>query len=239
MTRDAAADFEPKILFENEDFWAFDKPPGISCHDEKHDDGTIAPGFFGLLRAYFDTKVFPVHRLDKVTSGILLAAKHAESAAKFGQLFEQRTINKYYLAISDKKPRKKQGAVIGDMVKARRGAWKLTKGNTNPAVSHFFTAALGEGLRVFLVKPYTGKTHQIRVALKSLGSPIYGDGLYAGSEADRTYLHAYAIEFKWKNDDLRLISEPGEGAFYRLEKLKTLLAETLSPWRLRWPTLKK
>jgi len=61
------------------------------------------------------------------------------------------------------------------MLKARRGAWKLARSKESPALTEFVSTSLGQGLRLFLLRPYTGKTHQLRVAMKSLGAPIIGD----------------------------------------------------------------
>lgn len=93
------------------------------------------------------------------------------------------------------------GTVSGDMARSRRGSWKLLRSQDQAAVTHFVTSGVEDparpGLRAFLVKPETGRTHQIRVALKALGSPILGDVRYAAAEAaekeDRTYLHAAAL----------------------------------------------
>ncbi len=81
-----------------------------------------------------------MHRLDKGTSGLLLLAKSSEAAAKLAELFQNQQIQKFYLALTDQKPKKKQGWVKGDMVQARRSAWKLTGTLSNPAVSYFVSA---------------------------------------------------------------------------------------------------
>jgi tRNA pseudouridine32 synthase/23S rRNA pseudouridine746 synthase len=185
------------IIDETSDYWLINKPAGMSCHC---DDDT--PGVFELLKQQTDAKhIYPVHRLDKITSGLLLVAKSSASAELLNQQFRHHRIEKQYLALSSVKPKKKQGWVIGDMEKARRGQWKLNRSKINPAASYFYSKALPGGQRLFLVKPYTGKTHQIRVALKSVGSPIYGDPLYGHNpEADRAYLHAFRIGFELEGE---------------------------------------
>ncbi|TCI02661.1 TIGR01621 family pseudouridine synthase [Corallincola luteus] len=219
-------------IFVHDDFWIFNKPAGISCHDEPT---TGEHGYFRLLRQALLEDVYPVHRLDKVTSGLLIVARSSEAAAQFGSLFANREMQKFYLAISDRKPKKKQGWVIGDMQRSRRSSWRLTSGKSDPAVSQFFSYSMRPGLRLFVVKPLSGKTHQIRVALKSLSAPIVGDHLYAGTPADRTYLHAYAVEFNWLGECLRYHCLPTEGVeFSPVESL--LMAKELScPWLLPWP----
>ena len=206
------------IIEENEDFLIINKPSGLSFHNEQGESGA-----FTLLQESENCQLWPVHRLDKITSGLLIFAKNKLSATLFGELFAQKQIQKTYLAISDKKPNKKQGKIIGDMQKARNGSWKLTKQVANPAITHFICGSLTPGKRLFLVTPTTGKTHQIRVALKSIGAPILGDKRYSGAESDRGYLHAYKISFLWKEKPLSFICPPTEGELFLLSELITTL----------------
>jgi tRNA pseudouridine32 synthase/23S rRNA pseudouridine746 synthase len=152
-------------------------------------------------------------------------------------MFETRQVEKFYLAISLRKPKKKQGWIKGDMKSARRGDWMLLNTNSNPAVTQFHSTALRTGERGFLVKPHTGKTHQIRVALKSLGSPIAGDLRYARSEEakkeERGYLHAYALRFVFDGEAYSFVSAPEEGERFLSEAFRDTLSEEWSkPWEL-------
>ena len=168
----------------------------------------------------------------------LILAKNAKAAAVFGQLFEQKKIEKYYLAISAKKPKKKQGAVKGGMKKVRDGKWMLDSNDSAVAISQFFSFSISAGLRLFLVKPLTGKTHQIRVALKSVGSPILGDVLYKGERSDRTYLHAYCIRFIYKEQPICIICDPDKGDVFVSDKTKQQVSNLATPWTLKWPSIK-
>ena len=144
----------------------------------------------------------PVHRLDKVTSGCLLLAKNQTAASFLSKQFKERTTEKIYIAITKGKPKKKQGTIRGDMVPARNGCWKLAKTQNNPAITQFKSIGYNNGLRIVNLKILTGKTHQIRVAMKSIGSPVWGDERYGNvtdnAGADRCYLHSYKLSF----DDL-------------------------------------
>lgn len=197
-----------KILHEHTDWWLCYKPAGMNIHQE--DDSQSELGFCRQLSEQLQQPVWPVHRLDKSTSGLILIARSAEAANQFQTLFSERHIEKYYLAISDQKPKKKQGWIKGDMTKGRNGSWLLQRTMNNPAITQFISQAI-EGLagyRAFLVKLHSGKTHQIRVALKSLGSPILGDARYKGSKADRCYLHAYALRFNWQEETFSFVQPP-------------------------------
>ena len=183
------------VLCDHPDWLALHKPVGISMHS---DDGQ--PGLVVIAVNQLGIPLWPVHRLDKVTSGVLLLAKNATTAARLSTLFAEHRMQKFYLAQSQGKPAKKQGWIKGDMVKARKGCWMLTRSMENPAItrfiSHFDKAS---GKRLFLLKPMTGKTHQLRVAMKSLGCPIEGDERYGSIPSDRTYLHAMFL--CWQDDD--------------------------------------
>jgi tRNA pseudouridine32 synthase/23S rRNA pseudouridine746 synthase len=125
-------------------------------------------------------------------------ARNAAANRALSMQFQQRLIRKQYLAISDQKPSKKQGSVIGDMVRSRRGQWKLARSREHPAITRFTSVSLAASVRGYTLLPQTGKTHQLRVAMKSLSSPIIGDKRYGGSEAERLYLHAHRLAFDWQ-----------------------------------------
>lgn len=185
----------PDILSETPGFWVINKPVGWTVQRD-----TDAPSVLHWLETETDIKPFPVHRLDKPTSGLLLVAKTAEANRELSIAFAERTVSKTYLAVSDCKPKKKQGWVKGDMAPARRGQWKLLRSSENPAITQFSSYLLAAPMRGFVLKPKTGKTHQLRVAMKSLGAPILGDSRYGGSDADRVFLHAWRIEFSYRGE---------------------------------------
>ncbi|MEG9489904.1 TIGR01621 family pseudouridine synthase [Mannheimia indoligenes] len=199
------------ICYQHPDFIIINKPDGLSVHKDEAEIGLTEM----VARQLNIEQVWLVHRLDKITSGLLILALNKEAAAKFYHLFEQHKIQKTYWALSDKKPKKKQGKIVGDMEKSRNGAWKLCHSKENPAVTQFNSNSLELSLRHFILQPKTGKTHQLRVAMKSLGSPILGDKLYSGTEADRVYLHAYQLEFEYENEHICVQAEPTSGHFWQ------------------------
>ncbi len=225
------------IVAEHADFLVIAKAPGVSFHSE---DGA---GVVVQVEQALGMKLFPVHRLDKVTSGLLILARSSVAAAEFTELFSHHQIQKYYLALSLDKPKQKQGWVKGDMAPARRGAQKLLSSMDNPAVSYFISVGFQDvselpvGCRAFLIKPFTGKTHQIRVALKSMGAAIAGDELYQAKAADRVYLHAYALEFMWHGQQHQFVLPPEHGAWFRAAALEALLnSQWATPWQMAQPT---
>jgi len=111
---------------------------------------------------------------------------------------------------------KKKGWIIGDMERSRRGQWILKRSRNNPARSYFISQSVRPGLRLFLFRIYTGKTHQIRVAMKSLGAPVLGDPLYyaAGNNQERMYLHSWKLKFSWKDEIYDLECLPRSGVLF-------------------------
>ena len=186
------------ILYRHADFVAVSKPAGVSVQQEAD-----AVAFLPALAAQLGVpRLWLVHRLDKVTSGVLLLALNAAAASTLAQMFASGQIHKTYWAVAAGKPSKKQGWVTGDMVKARRGAWKLLRSQHNPARTRFDSASLEAGLRFYRLWPQSGKTHQLRVAMKSLGCPILGDVLYGGEVAARVFLHAQRLVFAYQGEQM-------------------------------------
>ena len=203
------------IVYQTDDFIIIYKPCGLSVHKDQSEIGltTLLAEQLGI------PQVWLVHRLDKVTSGLLILALNAESTAEFFRLFSEHHIQKTYLALSNQKPKKKQGLIVGDMQKSRNGAWKLCQSKENPAITRFESVSCEPNLRLFILKPQTGKTHQLRVAMKSLGSPILGDTLYGKNteNIDRTYLHAARLQFEFKGQVFDVFIPPKEGEWWHRE----------------------
>ena len=221
------------LVARDERFVVIDKAPGISMHKDD-----TAAGLAMLLAQVLGQPVWPVHRLDKMTSGLVLFALSAEVAAELSAAFAAQQVRKLYLAISDRKPTKKQGRVEGGMVRSRRSSWKLTRTDENRARTEFYSCSLQPGLRLFLCRPYTGKTHQIRVALKSVGAPIVGDPLYhetVDPMPDRGYLHAWQLEFMLGGETYRFRSDPTLGELFQLPTVAARLSgDWQDPFSLHW-----
>ena len=232
-----------EIVDQQTDFVVINKRPNVNFHDEDE----LGSGLFNQVKQYLAAdELYPVHRLDKMTSGLIVFAKNLVCAQQFQLLFSQHEIQKYYLAISDKKPKKKQGLIKGDMVKSRRGSWKLLRTQTNPAIRQFFSYAIGGGKRLYLIKPHSGKTHQIRVALSSIGAPILGDVNYYPKQSvpietneqhlfDRGYLHAYSLTFELAQKQYQYVLPPTDGVEFLATSVVNTLDELKQPWLLDWP----
>ncbi len=225
----------PQLIFQHDDFYLFHKPHNLSFHQ----DGEIS-GMCQLVNQLTNEALLPVHRLDRMTSGLVIFARNKTAAAELSKGFAERTVKKCYLAISDKKPKKKQGLVKGDMAAGRRGDYKLLRSMDNPAISRFESSSIAEGTRLYLLKPETGKTHQLRVMMKSIGAPILGDNRYypqteqsalttPPTPTDRGYLHAWMLQFQFAGQQWQFFCQPKAGiAFFEQSALSQMAA-----WQLQ------
>lgn len=221
-----------RIHAETEHFLVIDKSPGVSVHRDQ-----AASGLVMQVEQDRGEKLWLVHRLDRITSGLLLLARSADACNRLAELFREQRVEKFYLALSDKKPTKKQGQVVGDMERGRRGSWKLLRSRENPAITEFYSYSASPGLRLFLCKPGTGRTHQIRVALKSVGSPIIGDSIYheAVTETpDRGYLHAWQLSFMLDGQAYSFRADPQQGELFQQPEVINAITAIGDPGVLKW-----
>ncbi|WOT05337.1 TIGR01621 family pseudouridine synthase [Shewanella youngdeokensis] len=222
-----------QVIANEADFIVISKSANVHFHSQDGSAGVVAQAELDL-----GIKLYAVHRLDTLTSGLIILAKSPAAAAEFTRQFSEHQVQKYYLALAQGKPKKKQGWVIGDMAKSRRSMHKLLRTTVNPAVTQFFSQSVGDGLRLYLLKPLSGKTHQLRVALASIGVPILGDELYGGQASDRGYLHAYSLNFNYKNQAYQFSSLPQTGAAFSRDEVLQQLNVWQKPDSLNWPKAK-
>ncbi len=221
-----------KPLYQHKDDWVvFDKPEGQSIQD-----------LLLRMQELSGMKLHPVHRLDKDTSGLWLVALNANSNRELSSMFERREVTKRYLALihSSKKIKKKQGLIVGDMEKSRRKSWRLLKSCNNPAETRFYTLPYPledstNKIRLALLLPFTGKTHQLRVAMKSNGSAIIGDEIYSSAaeinpSIERLYLHAFALAFDYQGESFGFESLPKSGEMFLRDDFNHCLSKLYSKY---------
>jgi len=207
----------PKIVYEDENIIVIDKPSGLITHQKNIDDkqpsvvdwvienypklkdigepfiasGTPVPRY-GIL-----------HRLDKDTSGLLLIAKNNETFFAMKKQFQDHTIQKSYQTLVYGKPKQPSGVI--DAPLGRIGMKRTTQiaGNKlidgKESITEYKTLKNFEKYTLLDVTPKTGRTHQIRVHLKSIGCPVAGDTVYSPkgwqkpNGLNRLFLHAYKL----------------------------------------------
>lgn len=217
---------EPKIIFTHKDFIVVEKPAGLLVHavrvgvrlrsrrvdEARRREPTLAEWVVArypeVAHVGDDPEYRPgiVHRLDKETSGVMVVARTAEGFAWLKDAFQSRAMKKAYAAFVYGVPDPPKG-VIDRPIGIRNGTLKRSvhaATMAKEAVTEYeVEKAYGAGAYSLLeVRPRTGRTHQIRVHLASIGNPIVGDALYAPksvkkgvSETTRLMLHAHRLEF--------------------------------------------
>ena len=192
------------ILYEDPYLIAINKPPGMVVHPAP---GHWSHTFVNALIYHCKNCPTPdplrpgiVHRIDKDTSGVLIAAKTVEAHQALVSLFASRKIEKLYLCVCvGNPPNGLLSAPIGRNPAHRKEMTVLPDGKE--AITHFSVAAFNQRLSLVVARPKTGRTHQIRVHLKHLKTPILGDELYGAMKtnlalgAPRQLLHAYRLTF--------------------------------------------
>ncbi len=188
------------VLYEDGDLLAIHKPAGLLVHEAPAEPcaPNVAAWFiehcpqeaaaFGVERPGI------VHRLDKHTSGVLMLAKRPAAQAALGAAFEAREASKQYLALCDGIPRRTRAVIDAELGRshADRRRMAVTAAGRS-ARTEYETLAAAHGRSLLLVRPLTGRTHQIRVHLAAIGAPVSGDERYGRGPGPRHFLHAWRL----------------------------------------------
>ena len=220
-----------RILYMDKQVIVIDKPPGLATQGgsglTKHVDGML-----DSLQYEKPTRPKLVHRLDRDTSGVLLIARTALAASGLSASLALRDTSKVYWALTRGVPKQKHGVVKGALAKegVRGKDERMTISEDDEAKSalteYAVMATAGTEFAWVAARPITGRTHQIRVHLASLGTPIVGDFKYGGTDsrgrgdiADKLHLHARSID----------IGRPDGG---RLQATAPLPPHMVKSWKL-------
>lgn len=179
------AGVEPKVVYEDDAVLVIDKPVGMLSEPrgEYCPERTVAD--FGYI----------AHRLDRDTSGVMILAKTPEVQMFLKKQFQDRTVQKTYLAIVTGEPKLPEAKIDLPMIRdLKRPTTFRVDANGKPAETFYRVLKTDGAYSLVELKPKTGRTHQLRVHLKYLGHPIVGDPVYGGEAADRLYLHAGRLE---------------------------------------------
>ncbi len=204
---------ERMIVFENEYIAVLNKPFGIAVQGgtktARHIDGLLA----GMADRFGGERPRLVHRLDRDTTGILVVAKDRQTAARLGRLFQTRSVQKIYWAITRGIPKPPQGKVEAALVKAAgpegdrvRKARPGEQDLAQHATTYYSVIdRVAQKLAWVSLKPVTGRQHQLRAHMDILGTPVLGDQKY-GDLADlpmdgiENKLHLHARRLTLKDD---------------------------------------
>mgnify|MGYP001159482654 FL=1 len=189
---------ENRILENNDDFIVIDKSPGVPVQGGTKSKKNLID-ILASSEFFKDTKPFPVHRLDKETSGIMIISKNHNSARLLTTLFRLRKIHKTYLAVCHGHISKKKGELKNELITFENNKKKIEK-----AITYYKVLSETDTTSFLELKPVTGRKHQLRKQLAIIDNPIVGDKKYILSnkkfKSDKDLmLHAYSLKFYINN----------------------------------------
>ncbi len=193
-----------RIIYEDNHLIAVTKRSGEIVQGDKTGDKPLSEE----IKSYLKTKykkpgnVFlgTIHRLDRPTSGIVLFAKTSKSLSRMNELFKNKKVQKTYFAVTEDKPNKEKGVIISLLKKNQKQNKSYITKLDDGKKSELEYELIEKLQNYFLikVKPKTGRHHQIRVQLSSIGCKIKGDIKYGAKRANKDKsicLHSYSISF--------------------------------------------
>lgn len=221
------------VIYEDDDMFALNKPAGIAVQGGTKQGGRHIDGMLDILS---DGEYRPklVHRLDKETSGLLLIARHPASAARLGELFRSRDMEKAYWAVTVGAPKPPAGQVRCWMTKGQgpEGRERMVQCAQNDegarhAVTDYVTVSQAAQKAAWVaLRPQTGRMHQLRFHMHEIGTSILGDDKYMTRReipqgvASGLHLHARALLIPRPNKKPLLLKAPLSG--HMKETFKTL-----------------
>lgn len=188
---------ELPIIYLDDDVIVVNKPAGVLTHSKGalNDEFTVADFFRRYTTVGLDTnRPGIVHRLDRDTSGVIIGARTPEAFDLLKSQFADRKTNKFYVAIVDGTPKQIEAKIdipIGRNPSSPSTFRADSKGKS--AITDYKVLSVRGNKSLLSLHPLTGRTHQLRVHLAHLGTPITGDRVY-GKSSERLYLHAYKLE---------------------------------------------
>lgn len=216
------------VIFEDDRVIVIDKPAQLLVLPDRYNHSL--PNLYDMLKEEFGG-IFVVHRLDRETSGVIVFAKDADAHASLNSQFEHREIHKRYMAIVTGRPLEADGVIDTPISESpsHPGVMKVNRKHGKPSTTGYRVDELFDGYAVVEAMPESGRLHQIRVHLASVGLPImcdriYGDGkpfflshvksnYYSNGEEkpllSRTALHAGSIVFSHPGKNQQMSFESG------------------------------
>ncbi len=193
-----AQDIDLPVIYEDSDCIVIDKPAGVLTHAlGKHgNEASVASFLRSKVHGLNGDRAGIVHRLDRATSGVIIGAKNQAALSWLQKQFSQRKVVKTYIAIVEGHLKQPEAVIDMPIERNPKAPSTFRVGpNGKPSRTHYKVLKEGHTCSLVELAPETGRTHQLRVHLAKLGSPIVGDPLYGtGNYGERLFLHAKSLE---------------------------------------------
>ncbi|WP_114749942.1 pseudouridine synthase [Pleomorphovibrio marinus] len=188
-----------EVIFEDEDYVAINKPAGVMVHKTPLEKDPSTLFAVQLLRNQLGTRVYPLHRLDRPTSGVLLFAKSSEAASLLQPAFAGNSIKKYYLAVIRGYAPEAHGIIEQDLAKDLNGIpqeaiteyWELSRSEVPMASSPRHQTSRYALIRIY---PHTGRMHQIRRHMAHIRHYIIGDSTHGDNKQNKFFRQAFGLQ---------------------------------------------
>ncbi len=199
----------PPILFEDEALVAFDKPTGLLCAPDRWDKEEMH--LFRLAQERYGSEAFNVHRLDREATGVILFAKTRGALTEAARQFTEGKVVQRYLALTRGSPEQEEMVVDRPIATdpTRPGQMRMSHRYGRPAVTRLHLIQRWRGYSLMEVFPTTGRTHQMRVHLASVGSPVLVDPLYGDGQPLLLSKLKSGYKFKEGREERPLLSRVG------------------------------
>lgn len=206
---DEIPEIDLPILYEDDDCLVIDKPAGILTHSKGsfNPEATVATFIRDRVTGMEGERAGIVHRLDRATSGVIIAAKTPEALKWLQKQFSNRRTKKEYLAVIEGSLEPTAAVVDAPIARNPRDpkTFQVSPGG-KPAETAYKVLETANGHSLVQLKPKTGRTHQLRVHLTYLKHPIVGDVIYKGAPAKRMLLHAKQLELTLPNRERKVFT---------------------------------
>lgn len=187
------------VLYKNNQFIAFNKPAGLPSQNDQTEDKSLAQ----LAEIYAKQSLYVTHRLDRPASGVMLFGKTNKAVAAINEQFQNRSIQKTYLAAVKNKPQKEEDTIVHyikkDARKNKVNAYDKQQKDAKEASLTYRVIGSSTTYHLLEISLHTGRHHQIRAQLQAIGCPIKGDVKYGFKRGNRDrsiHLHAWKLDFK-------------------------------------------
>lgn len=219
-------------LLEDEAILAVNKPAGIAVTGDRHETDMVR------MAQLAGEQLYPVHRIDKATSGLVLCAKQLDYHGDLTRQFNKRTVAKSYLAITKTRGMPAHGTIDLPLCTGRKnrvrvaasrkailaddGTFSVNDGavfshtKTYPSVTKFAKVWQNRHYTLLMLRPLTGRRHQIRVHLAWIGHAVHGDPLFETDAQSRMLLHSWQLSFnaRWQDDARTQLTAPPPADFW-------------------------